>query len=184
MAKDIRSNKRNYPVGRRHNYVYWLVQGITDLAERTERVAHYTAEFELTEEEQAGLTSSLAKLDARRAKPRPPSPQRQADTYWSLWGRIKASYARRQQFEENYDAAEGVKCIEDFVAESYKEDQARRTLLELPKRGTPVGGGPDHLWWVGRNGEHRHKEITSDYHAVATLKKLDSNDTYFEEAGT
>src|ERR1700733_3487558 len=69
-AKPISSKKRLYRVGERDRYIYWLVQGETDVARRQQEVARHTIEYELTESEQGDLRKSLAALDARRAAPK------------------------------------------------------------------------------------------------------------------
>src|SRR5437016_5352762 len=101
VAAPIRSKKRVYPVGRRNSYVYWLVQGETDLASRADDVRRYTAEYELTDDEIADLAKSLAALDQRRAAkpvdPPAPAPRKPVDPYWSLWGKLKS---RARRFDE------------------------------------------------------------------------------------
>ena len=64
--------------GRLDLYVYYLVQGITDLEKRAQKVSTYTHTFELSEKDQAKSAARLGKLDTRRAArceyPEPPSP--------------------------------------------------------------------------------------------------------------
>ena len=59
-------------------YVYYLVQGITDLERRAQKVSNYTETFELSEGDQEKLAARLGKLDTRRAArcayPEPPPP--------------------------------------------------------------------------------------------------------------
>ena len=100
------------------------------------------------------------------------------DPYWSLWGRIKAAWRRRLQFGDDYDACEGVKCYEDMVQADYEyREESSRPLL-LPTRKIAICGAPDSLWWTVAGKSH-HKKVTSDFHAVATLRKLDTDDEYF-----
>jgi pyruvate formate-lyase activating enzyme-like uncharacterized protein len=67
----IRSKSKVYPVGQRGSYVYHLVSGIDPDAGRQSVVDRYTAQYELTREEQEQLTIKLRALDDRRAKPKP-----------------------------------------------------------------------------------------------------------------
>jgi hypothetical protein len=82
----IQSGSKTYPVGRRGSYVYFLLQGETDLAKRAEDRDKWIKEFSLTTEEIAALDQSLGALDARReAKrnappPPPPPPPPRVDT--------------------------------------------------------------------------------------------------------
>lgn len=54
-------------------YVYHLVQGRRDLAERAKPVESNTVKLGLTAEQRTGLDRRLAELDGRRVRPRQPS---------------------------------------------------------------------------------------------------------------
>jgi hypothetical protein len=50
-------------------YVYYLVQGVTDLAQREEAIARHAADLGLTPADLAALRNDLAALDRQRAAP-------------------------------------------------------------------------------------------------------------------
>mgnify|MGYP005850395155 CR=1 FL=1 len=115
---------------------------------------------------------------SRAAQPGKPD-GKSPDPYWSLWGKIKAE-ARR--FEEEIDAAEGVNLLEELAYERHEESSSRRLLL--PTRRIPVRGTTQGLAWVGPDGKLRVKQINSDAHAFAALRKLDTDHAYFADSGT
>jgi hypothetical protein len=177
MRKAIVTKTHRYEVGTRGQYVYWLVQGRSDLSKRGEEVAHYTVEFDLTDEERASLAASLTRLDARRAQRKPPG--KSVDPYWSLWGRLKSQHRRLKAIETSDDMEAGgglrYKCAvadyEDVEAEEY----------HLPVSGVSVSYdgecvvlfAPDPSW-----ASNIVKSVKSDSHAVNFLRKMDIDAEY------
>ena len=151
MREAIRSKNRTYPVGMRGSYVYWLVQGDTDLLRRTKQVARYTAEFDLTREELASLAQSLAHLDERRARPKPPL--KPVDPYWSLWGCLKSQDRRWRVIEESDDMKAG-------GGWRYKCAVAAHIVVNPPNSS-----------WKTNIA----KKVKDDRHAVNCLRKLDTD---------
>ena len=177
MREAIRSKNRTYQVGMRGSYVYWLVQGDTDLVRRAEQAARYIAEFDLTREEQASLGQSLAQLDERRAQPKPPP--KPVDPYWSLWGRLKSQNRRSKAIEESDDMEAGggwrYKCA---VA---AQDEVDAEEYHLPVTGLSVSYNGEDIVVSAPNSSWTSnivKKIKDDRHAVNFLRKLDTDADY------
>ncbi len=179
MREAIVTKKRRYEVGMRGEYVYWLVQGRSDVAQRAEDVAHYTVRFDLTEEEQASLAANLSRLDAGRAKPKPPG--RSVDPYWSLWGRLKSQHRRLKAIETSDDMEAGggwwYKCA---VAE-HEEVEAEE--YHLPATGVLVNYDGECIILYAPNPSWSGnivKSINGDSHAVNFLRKVDTDPEYLK----
>ena len=174
MREAIRSKNRTYPVGMRGSYVYWLVQGDTDLLRRTKQVARYTAEFDLTREELASLAQSLAHLDERRARPKPPL--KPVDPYWSLWGCLKSQDRRWRVIEESDDMEAGGGWRYKCAVAAQEEVEAERH--DLPVTGLSVSYDGEHIVVNPPNSSWKTniaKKVKDDRHAVNCLRKLDTD---------
>ncbi len=179
MRKAIVTKKHRYDVGMRGNYVYWLVQGIANLARRSEAVAAYTVEFDLTQEEQESLAESLARLDARRAQPKPP--KRPVDPYWSLWGRLQSQYRRLKAIEMSDDMEAGGEWRYKAAVAEYDEVEAEEN--HLPVTGLSVYYDCEAIVVFAPNPSWRGnivKKVKNDRHAANYLRKLDTDPDYLQ----
>lgn len=94
------------------------------------------------------------------------------DPYWSLWGRLKAQHRRDEADERRVQEAGQTGGLDEVCV--IEEVQSRpRTPLRLPHRPYKVEYNGVSLIVGGVA-----KTITSDAHAVNTLRKLDTDDTY------
>lgn len=103
--------------------------------------------------------------------------QAPADPYWSLWGKLKARLERDRDVQEEIEVFEepGVNLFDQIAGEIEADYRGKRQTLLLPLRNLPVEYDGVHLEIAGRR-----KAVRGDSHAVNALRKIDTDDSYFQ----